>query len=372
MPDHLISYDYLQVFGGAENVTLKLWKSIPQAHLMVSGVSQEFRNQSAESFGIEPDDRKLPHHRLLRILSSIYFFAITARKQVKNTKKSILFSGAFSPLAVFHSPRDVKKIYYCHTPPRFVFDKKRYFEQKIPIAIRPLYLLFIKLYKSAYIQAIKRMDVVLCNSKNVQKRLCDATGVQAQVLYPGVDCDNYSWKESQDYFISNARLEPLKRVSLIIQAFKEMPDKKLVVCSGGSEYQSLKALAAGHNNIRFTSWVSDTQLKNLTEESTACIYLAEDEDFGMSPVEAMSAGKPVIAAASGGLVETVLHEKTGFLIEEPIEIPKIKQFVYAMSKERAYSMKSCCEQRAQEFSSSQFIKKMQNIICEPNDEVNNL
>ena len=87
--------------------------------------------------------------------------------------------------------------------------------------------------------------------------------------------------EDGDYFLSTARLEPLKRVDLIIETFKGMPSKKLVVTSGGSQLESLKDLALGAKNITFTGWVSDTELRRLVRSVLRLSHIPKDEDFGM-------------------------------------------------------------------------------------------
>jgi glycosyltransferase involved in cell wall biosynthesis len=161
------------------------------------------------------------------------------------------------------------------------------------------------------------MDKIFANSKNVQVRLKRYLGVDSEVLYPPVNIERFKWLSDGDYFLSTARLEPLKRVDLIVEAFKQMPDEKLVVTSGGSQLDNLKKLAGDAPNIEFTGWVSEARLAELVGHCKATIYIPKDEDFGMSPLESQAAGKPVVGVDEGGVAETVLHGRNGLLIRTP-------------------------------------------------------
>jgi glycosyltransferase involved in cell wall biosynthesis len=158
-------------------------------------------------------------------------------------------------------------------------------------------------------------------------RLKKYLDVESEVLYPPCDTEGFEWMGDGDYFLSTARLEPLKRVDLIVEAFKDMPNKKLIVASGGSQLESLEELADGAKNITFTGWVSDTELRRLVGNCTATIYIPKDEDFGISPVQSLAAGKPVIGVNEGGVVETVRETADGVLISTPPSAAKIRDAV---------------------------------------------
>jgi glycosyltransferase involved in cell wall biosynthesis len=102
---------------------------------------------------------------------------------------------------------------------------------------------------------------------------------------------------------------------LIVEAFKNMPHRQLVVASGGSELCSLEKLANGAPNIFFTDWVSEQELRRLVGHCKATIYIPRDEDFGRSPVQSLMAGKPVLGVREGGVLETVSHDETGILLD---------------------------------------------------------
>ena len=94
-------------------------------------------------------------------------------------------------------------------------------------------------------------------------------------------------------------------MDLIVKAFKKMPDKRLVVVSGGADMPGIKQIAEESPNIEVLGWISEARLCDLMGRCIATIYIPRDEDFGISPVESMAAGKPVIGVQEGGLLETV-------------------------------------------------------------------
>ena len=112
--------------------------------------------------------------------------------------------------------------------------------------------------------------------------------------------------------------------------------------------ERLQNLATGYSNISFTGWCEDEQWQQLMGESIATIYIPIEEDFGMSPVESMAAGKPVIGVAEGGLLETVVNGETGVLIED-VSVDAVAEAVRFMSKDKASTMRAACENRAQLF-----------------------
>ena len=206
------------------------------------------------------------------------------------------------------------------------------------------------------------MDVIVANSTNVQRRIKHYLGKDAKVVYPPADTQRFSWRGQHGYYLSTARLDRLKRVELVIRAFMQMPTKRLIVASGGSETERLRKIAVGAPNIGFTGWVSDRRLRSLLGGAIATLYVPRDEDFGMSPVESMAAGKPVIAAGSGGLQETVVDGETGTLLPADPSVDDIVEAVEELPPHRALAMRAACEARSQEFSTETFLSRMKAVI----------
>ena len=141
-----------------------------------------------------------------------------------------------------------------------------------------------------------------------------------------------------------------------------MPDKNLVITSGGTEREKLMALADGARNISFTDWVCEEELIELTGFCKAVIYVPSDEPFGITPVEAMAAGKPVIGVASGGLLETVTDGETGVLINGAPTVATICEAVCRVIEMDEATTIKACQARATLFSEEVFLEKMAKAI----------
>lgn len=278
-----------------------------------------------------------------------------------NQYDTVIYSGFYTPLAIKHHLGQ-KNILYCHTPPRFIYDQQDFYLQQLSLFLRPLLINFINYLRPRYEQAVAQMDVIVANSENVRSRIQHYLQQEAIVIHPPCETQHFRWQGPGQYYLSTARLDPLKRVDKIVQAFLQMPDKKLIVASGGSQLKRLQKIANHANNIQFTGWISESRLRQLLGEAIATIYLPQQEDFGMSPVESMAAGKPVIAVAEGGLLETVVPEQTGILLPADFTEQTLIQAVRALTPSKAAKMRFACENRAQQFSSRLFLQKMQALI----------
>lgn len=357
----LILYDFLLVKGGAEAVTLALCEQMPQLDLCVGFVNSSIF--SAED---------LPSNHLVSLTSTTHImgwqsikvthcFESAKARCVENYDK-VIFSGSNAPMAVKHRNKG-GNILYCHTPPRFIYDLKQHYLSTIPLWQRPLLRVLIGYMQPKFERAMAKMDLIIANSINIQKRIKHYLDRDSIVIYPPCPIDKYYWQSQGDYYLSTARVEPYKRVRAVVEAFIKMPDKKLVVASGGSELEALKQLAIDADNIEFTGWCESDKLYELVANCIATIYLPLEEDFGMSPVESMAAGKPVIGVAEGGVMETVLPDKTGVLCPAQPKVADIILAVEQLSPQKALAMRAACEQRAKQFSSEIFFDKMDQLLA---------
>ena len=354
-----ILYDYMQVAGGAERLSLDLAEGLPDFRLMVSRVFPESSVLLGQSKVSIEHIGSVFTEWMGRIPEAIWCFKY--RTGFLRDAEQVIYSGLYAPMAV-RSQVDGKKIYYCHTPPRYVYDFKKVYLQRTPIASRPFLSAGISWLRWEYASALSQMDIIVANSQNVQHRLREHAGFDSVVVHPPIDVKRFRWLGDMGYFVSLARLEPNKRVDLIIRAFLQMPDQRLVVLSGGSEMDNLRKLAAGATNIHFTGWQSDQELREWIGNARAAIYLPMDEDFGMSPVEAMAAGKPVIGVAEGGLLETIVSGETGQLLEPPPKVEALIRSVMDLTSKHALEMRQSCEARARIFSRENFLDNMRAIL----------
>lgn len=290
-------------------------------------------------------------------------YAFLFQTQFLKEYDTVIFSGD-SISAVRNCSSEQKKIYYCHTPPRYLYDLHNLYVKKVPFLLRPLFKIACFFFKKMYERDLSKMDVILTNSRNTQKRIEKFLGVKSQILYPPVDAGLFQYHDTKDYYLSFSRLADAKRVDRVIEAFQKMPEKKLVVIYGENDPQKQKIfdLARGYENISFVTLPGNEGFYEYVGNAIATIYVPVDEDFWMSPVESMSAGKPVIWVNEGGLKETIIDGKTWILIDEKCFPEDIISAVEMLTPEKALSMKQDCEKRAQDFSLETFAKQLQNFV----------
>lgn len=354
-----ILYDYLQVAGGAERLTQILADALPNFQMVVSQIYPDYQ-RFADAGSARPVVLSRGIDRLLgRIPAAIVNFSL--RTRFLRDADTVLYSGFYAPLAVRHQ-RQGQRIYYCHTPPRYAFDLDQVYLSQCHPSLRPAFRVFTHWIRNHYLAALNQMDRVIANSANVQARLLKYAGIDAEIVHPPIDTERFRWLGQDNYYVSTARLEPSKRVDLIVEAFRRMPDQRLIVLSGGSKFEQLKARARRNDHIHFTGWQTDEQLRKWIGNAIATLYIPVDEDFGMSPVESMAAGKPVIGAAEGGLLETILDGQTGILLPAEPRVENIIAAVRQLTAQRALALRPACEARARLFSRDIFIDRMRYIL----------
>ncbi|MFA6551067.1 MAG: glycosyltransferase [Patescibacteria group bacterium] len=399
----LILHDRFKFKGGAERLVLIMAQAL-NADIATEywNDKESFAKNEASSFaparaGATADKprkiivlgKQVTHVGLSYFSAQWRFFWRT--KFIKNYDV-IIFSGNNCLSAAWRA-RGKHKIMYCHTPVRYAYDLKDYYLQQKPVWQKPLFFVFVYLARAIYQWGIKKMDLVLANSKNVQARLKFYCGVKSEVLYPPIDTDKFQHychsraggnpasareirdprlrgddkegmemtKEKNNYYLSFGRLDPLKRIDDIVRAFHLMPDKKLIVASGGPELTKIKQLAVGHDNIKILGFVDDKKLAELVGGCLANIYIPKQEDFGMTPLEAAAAGKPTIGVDDGGLRETIIHQKTGYLIPKNYTIENLIKAVQWLNADRAAGMNMECKKQAERFSKERFAKEIKHF-----------
>lgn len=344
-------YDFMQVAGGAERVTLQITQRFPVLCPVVSRVYAAAAPM-VEASGVCVHTLADNRTRWLgRIPEAAWCF--WSRAQLVRDASVVVYSGFYAPLAVRHQKQG-RRVYYCHTIPRFAYDLYELEKARFPWYLRAVYAVGMACFRQLYKRAIKRMDVLLVNSENVRRRMQRYLGLDAQVLYPPVATQRFRWMADDGYYLSVARLTANKRVDVAVKAFAAMPHRRLVVMSGGSELAKLQQLASGAPNIEFVGWQPEENMLCLIGRCRAVVYLPIDEDFGMSPVEAMAAGKPVLGVAEGGLLETVIHGLTGVLIEGEPTPEKVVAAVDSLEAMDPLALRASCESQANRFDESFF------------------
>jgi glycosyltransferase involved in cell wall biosynthesis len=355
----IVLHDYYENADGGGRLCLTLAKSL-NGHLCY-GYKQEqhpyFRDN--ERYYHEHNLDVFSRIRILKQISLIRAFS--KRTGFLESYDTVVYSGFYSVNAVQQHCIG-RNIYYCHTPPRYIYDQKKQYEKQAGILGRPILRYFNRKYKPMYEMAVQQMDLILANSYHVKNRIKRYLHLNSEVVYPPCNTNRFRFLGQGKFYLSTARIDPLKRVETIVRAFLDMPEKELIVVSSGTNYPRICKLALGVPNIKVLGWVTEQRLAELIGNCIATIYIPKDEDFGMSPVESMAAGKPVIGVREGGLRETILDGETGILLPPDPEIASVKEAVHSLSAEKATGMKFACQQQAQRFSAQKFARNMERYL----------
>lgn len=299
----------------------------------------------------------------LRHFGLKWAFSRNARKLAKNYDTIILSGDCLSSVRHFH---DKKVLYYCHTIPRYLFDQKEEYERKVPKIMLLVYQVMTAVFKRAYLRDLGLIEKLITNSKNTQTRIKTFTGRDADILYPPVDTAFFTPSENPErsYFLSFARLSSIKRVDRIVSAFQKLSEEKLVITYGKNdpEKAQIQSMVENYPNISMQESPSDTELRALIRGAKATIYVPVDEDFGMSPVESMACGTPVIGVNDGGLRESIIDGKTGILINPRCNPEDIQEAVKKI--ETFGDISSACIQRGGDFSLVKFEQKLRTMLAD--------
>ena len=201
----------------------------------------------------------------LRHFGLKWAFSVNAKK-LRNAYDTVILSG--DCLSAVRHFEGKKVVYYCHTIPRYLFDQREQYEQKVPTIILHPYRLLTSLFRKAYLRDLGKIKSLLTNSMNTQKRIKTFTGRDAEILYPPVDTDFFCPADTQkekSYFLSFARLSSIKRVDRIVAAFQKMPEERLIITYGKNdpERHNIAKMTEGYTNIEMRESPSDMELREL-------------------------------------------------------------------------------------------------------------
>lgn len=206
-------------------------------------------------------------------------------------------------------------ICYCHTPMRYIWDQYDSYinRERSSFFIRAGMKISLPYLREWDIRSSKQVTHFLTNSCNVQERIRRLYGRDSEVMYGPVDTRRFSCEPRDDgYFLIISALVPNKCIDVAVEAFNLL-GYRLIIAGSGIQVSALKAKA--RKNIEFLGWVADEKIPELYANCRAVIFPGE-EDFGLVPIEAMAAGKPVIAYGAGGVLETVVDGETGIFFRE--------------------------------------------------------
>lgn len=355
-------HDWLTNLGGAERVVDALHTTYPDAPIFTSVYDSEgitlFKDAKVITSYLQRWPLAKKKHQLYPTLRRYSF------ESFDFSSYDVVISSSSAEAKGIVTPTETTHICYMHTPTRYYWSgyedylKDPGFGILNPIVRLALSRMINKLRYYDY-AAAQRADIIIANSHTVARRIKKYYNRDAQVIYPPVDTARFASKKPRDkgYYLVVSRLIPYKKIDLAIKACNEM-NKVLVVVGTGSELGKLRAMAG--ENVAFVESASDEIVTRYVKNCTAFLFPGF-EDFGITPVEAMAAGKPVIAFGEGGASETVVDGKTGVLFAEQT-VEALKQAITKFEKIRFSSQEIA--KHAQKFSIKNFQDSIQKVVNE--------
>lgn len=352
-------HDHLAQDGGAERVLKALADLYPEAPIFTllyekKYADKYYRDRHIETSVIQKLPGGISHYQWYMpfMPMAVEFFDLSSFDLVISDTSSFA-KGVITSSHTLH-------ICYCHTPTRYLWSDthqyinelkyNKYFKKVISLVLN-----YIRMWDKL---AADRVDTYIANSHFVAKRIKKYYKRDSTIIYPPVETENFKIAEQVgDYFLIGGRLAPYKRVDLVVEAFKKT-GKKLKIFGDGIDLMRLKCLAQGYENIEFLGRVDEAAKAELYSHCLAFIY-PQEEDFGITAVEAMAAGRPVIAYRRGGTLETVKEGVTGiFFNEQTVEylVGAINSFSSAKFNPQTI------KQHAEQFSMAKFKKGISEFI----------
>jgi len=340
----------LTSFGGAERVLQQLHALYPAAPIFTSVFDPAAVPEALRSWDVRPSFlQRLPfitrYSRAMLPLMPLAFDRVDSASY----DAVISVSGAFAKNV--RRPTSGRTICYCLTPPRYIWDMQAdYVRGRID---RPLLDAATGWLRQVDLAAAARVDQFIAISETVAERVRRTYARPAPAIYPPVECDwvRPSGEPPGDYYLVVSRLVRYKRIDLAIEACNRLK-RRLLVVGCGPEAARLRAKAGP--TIEFLGRRDDGDVAALYARCKAFIFPGL-EDFGITPVEAQAAGRPVVGFGRGGAAETVMDQTTGVLFPEQ----SADALVDAIDRlDRLSIAPAACRENAMRFDASVFRRRM--------------
>lgn len=362
-----IVHDWLTTYAGAERVLEQLLILYPEADLFsvcdfVPDAQRAFmgdRKPTTTFIQNLPFARKRYRNYLPLMPLAI--------EQLDLANYDIIISSSHAVAKGVLVGPDQLHICYCHSPIRYAWDMQSQYlaEADMHKGFKgwvARYLLFKT--RNWDSRSASGVDFFISNSDYIGRRIEKIYRRKSTTIYPNVAVHDFPLYEiKDDFYLTASRMVPYKKMDLIVRAFADMPDKKLIVIGDGPQFDKVKQAATP--NVTIMGYQPFNVLRDHMQRAKAFVFAAE-EDFGIIPVEAQACGTPVIAFGKGGALETVVDGKTGVLFHEQTE-SAIQSAIERFESEFNFSPQTI-RQHAESFSTERFITEFKAFVEEKSQE----
>jgi glycosyltransferase involved in cell wall biosynthesis len=350
----LIHYWLLNMRGG-EKVVEALCRMLPDADLFTlfydpERVSETIRARRVTASYLNPLRR---HYRSLLPLMPMALESFDLRGY------DLIVSSESGPAKGVLAPSTARHVCYCHTPMRYLWDLYPAYRKEWTASAWKRTLMaplanYLRLWDYS---TAARVDEFVANSANVSRRIWKTYRREARVIYPPVNVESFYWKEPEDYYLIVSELVAYKSIDAAVRVFSKN-GRRLRIVGQGPEYHELRRMAGG--TVEFCGRVTDDELRELYARSRA-LLLPGEEDFGMTPVEALASGKPVVALGRGGALESVpLTDPVGGVMYDS---PKgLAQAVEQFERMESHIVPARLREWAGRFCEKNFVEQMSSVL----------
>lgn len=364
-----IIQEWLVTVGGSDKVVKAIFDTYPDADIFTLVAKKEV----CDELGI-PWERvhtsfiqKLPFAKKKhRAYLPLFPFAV---EQFDLRGYDVVISSSHCVAKGVVTKEDQLHVCYCHSPIRYVWDMyNEYLEEAHLLKGLKSWLVRYMLHRIRKWDMLSsfRVDHYISNSDYVGRRIKETYRRESTTIHPPIDITRFEFCENkQNYYLTSSRLVAYKKIDAVIEAFNQMPDKRLVVIGGGPNLDVYKKLAA--SNVEVMGYQPFDVLKEKMQHAKAFIFAA-DEDFGMIPIEAQACGTPVIAFGHGGSLETVNEGKTGmFFKHQTPEAIKETVISFEAMGEEPFDY-NACRTWAEGFSEERFKNEIKEFVDKKYEE----
>jgi glycosyltransferase involved in cell wall biosynthesis len=360
-------HDWLITPGGSEKVLREMLYVLREHDIDIYTLMDFFSEEDREEFIMG----KSTTTSFLQFIPGIkknykYFFPFFPRaiQSFKLADYDVIISSSHSVAKGVRKRKGQIHISYCHTPMRYIWDLKRQY-----ISDHGLDKGWKKWFSRPLMRSIRNwdfatstdVDFFISNSIYIQQRILNNYHKEAKVIYPPVNTDFFQMNpKKENYYVTASRLVPYKKIELIAEAFAEMPDKKLLIIGDGPCWNDIKKIQSP--NIEMLRYDTNEVLRFHLQRAKAFVFAAE-EDFGITPVEAMACGTPVIAYGKGGVLETVKDKVSGVLFQHQ-SVKSIVDAVYRFENDIHLFQPEIIRTQAQPFNKRRFHQEFASFILE--------
>jgi len=361
-----IVHDWLTVYGGAERVLEQILLIAPHADVFAL---VDFLPEQERCFlgGRRPATSFIQHMPFAKRKYRSYLPVMPhAIEQFDLSSYPLVISSSHAVAKGVLTGPDQLHISYVHSPARYAWDlSHQYLRQSgLTSGLRSLAARYLLHQLRTWdVRCANGVDVYVANSEFIARRIWKFYRREASVVYPPVDVSRFPLCESkEDFYLTASRLVPYKRVDLVVETFRKMPDRRLVVVGDGPDFRRISADAPP--NVQMVGFQPQSALLDYMQRARAFIIAAE-EDFGIAPLEAQACGTPVIAFGKGGVLETVrglqATQPTGTFFGEQ----NVDSLAAAISEFEAYRddiVPQCCRELAMTFDTDRFRSTFEQLI----------